>query len=207
MRLSRQVGEARAAKAAGKIPARADRRIAGVIGFATRTGLCALCGLCVLVAACSNTSLFRQYEYEEDIYLSLDGAATIYVNSSIAALNALRGTSFDASPAARVDTNAVRDYYTTADTHVSRISAFRRRNPRFVSARLDVDDVRRLSGAPPFAWSTYRFDQQQDQYTYLQTVGAAGGRDRGTAGWNGRELVAFRLHLPSRILYHNTRGV
>ena len=34
--------------------------------------------------------LFRQYEYEEEMYLSLDGSATIYVNSSVAALNALR---------------------------------------------------------------------------------------------------------------------
>ena len=42
--------------------------------------------------------LFRQYEYEEEIYLSLDGTATVYVNSSMAALNALRGTSFDAEP-------------------------------------------------------------------------------------------------------------
>ena len=35
--------------------------------------------------------VFRQYEYEEDIYLSLDGSATVYVNTSVAALDALRG--------------------------------------------------------------------------------------------------------------------
>jgi hypothetical protein len=58
-------------------------------------GCCALCVL--VVSACSGTALFRQYEYEEEIYLSLDGTATVYVNSSIAALNALRGTTFDAS--------------------------------------------------------------------------------------------------------------
>src|SRR5262249_48420881 len=139
--------------------------------------------------------------------LSLDGTATIYINSSIAALNALRGTSFDASPAARVDTNAVRAYYTTPDTSVSRVSAFRRSSRRFVSVRLDVDDIRRLGAVPPFAWSTYRFDQQENQYTYLQTIGAAAGSNPGNAGWNGREMVAFRLHLPSKIRYHNTRGV
>src|SRR5262249_52931363 len=60
---------------------------------------------------------------------------------------------------------------------------------------------------PPFAWSTYRFDQQENQYTYLQTIGAAAGSNPGNAGWNGREMVAFRLHLPSKIRYHNTRGV
>ena len=34
-------------------------------------------------AACSGGGLFRQYQYEEEIYLSLDGTATVYVNSSI----------------------------------------------------------------------------------------------------------------------------
>ena len=50
---------------------------------AKSASLCALCLLCALCSAC--TGFFRQYEYEEDIYLSLDGTATVYVNSSIAA--------------------------------------------------------------------------------------------------------------------------
>jgi hypothetical protein len=165
--------------------------------------------LCVLLSTTCGVGsrFFRQYEYEEDVYLALDGTATLYVNSSIAALNALRGTSFDANPASRVDVGAVRDYYSTADTHVTRVSPFRRSSRRFVSVRMDVDDVRRLGEAAPFAWSTYQFRRNENQYIYLQTVGASGGKDPGTTGWNGRELVAFRLHLPSKIRYHNTHGV
>ena len=46
-----------------------------------------------LTPACgSGAGLFRQYEYEEEMYLSLDGTATVYVNSSVPALNALRGS-------------------------------------------------------------------------------------------------------------------
>ena len=46
-------------------------------------------GTIVSSEACAGTAtLFRQYEYEEEVYLSLDGSATIYVNSSIPALNA-----------------------------------------------------------------------------------------------------------------------
>jgi hypothetical protein len=161
----------------------------------------------VVMSACSGTtSLFRQYEYEEEIYLSLDGTATVYVNSSLPALNALRGTTFDASPAARVDTAALRAYYTTPSTRVVRVSQSRRNNRRFVHVRLDIDDIRKLGDAAPFAWSTYRFTRDGDQYKYLQTVGAAAGKDGGSAGWNGSELVAFRLHLPSKIRYHNTNG-
>jgi hypothetical protein len=156
-------------------------------------------------AACSGaTALFRQYEYEEEVYLSLDGSATVYVNSSIAALNALRGTMFDPDPAARVDTAAVRAYYTTPATRVVRVTQSRRSNRRYVHVRLDVEDVTTLGGVAPFAWSKYQFTHDGDQFKYLQLVGAASGKDPGNAGWSGGELVAFRLHLPSKIRYHNT---
>ena len=161
----------------------------------------------VATSACAGTTLFRQYEYEEEIYLSLDGTATVYVNGSLAALNVLRGTSFDTAPAAHFDPAAVRAYFTTPETQVARVSSSRRSNRRFAHVRLDVHDIRRLADAAPFAWSTYQFRQDGNLFVFLQTVGAAAGKNPGNAGWNGRELVAFRLHLPSKIRYHNTHGV
>ncbi len=59
-------------------------------------------------AACGGNLLSRKYEYEEDIYLGLDGSATIYVNASVPALVALRGFDLDVSPRARLDRAAVR---------------------------------------------------------------------------------------------------
>ena len=194
--------------------ARARRSNAKAAKPAKKKPFCALRGLCVPVliglvvstAACRGTSLFRQYEYEEDVYLSLDGSATVYVNGSIAALNALRGTSFDAN--ARVDTEAIRAYYNSPVTRVSgRVTQSRRSGRRFVHVRVDAGDIRRLSEAPPFAWSTYQFKSDGNLYFYLQTVNGAAGKDAGNAGWTGREIVAFRLHLPSKIRYHNTLGV
>jgi len=168
----------------------------------------ALYALAMLLAAsaCGGTaSLFRQYEYEEEMYLALDGTATVYVNSSLAALNALRGTAFDTSPAARVDVAAVRAYYTSPLTHVARVTQSRRNGRRFVHVRLDVDDVMKLGDVAPFAWSRYQLRRDGNLFVYRQAVGAAANKDVGDVGWNGRELVAFRLHLPSRIRYHNTR--
>jgi hypothetical protein len=149
-------------------------------------------------------NFFRQYEYEEEIYLSLDGTATVYVNSSIPALNALRGTSFDTRPEVDVDTARVRALFSSPVTHVTRVITTRRNNRQFVHVRLDADDIRRLSAAPALAWSTYDFKLDGSVYRYLQTVGAAAGKDAGHVGWNGQETVAFRLHLPSKITYHNT---
>ena len=171
--------------------------------------LCALCVLGVLIAAGSScggaSALFRQYEYDEEVYLSLDGTATVYVNGSLAALNALRGTMFDASPSGRVDTAAVRDYFSGPGVRVVHVSQSRRANRRFAHVRLDVDDITKLGGVAPFAWSTYQFRRDGDLFIYRQTIGASAGKDVGNVGWTGREAVAFRLHLPSKIRYHNTR--
>lgn len=152
---------------------------------------------------CGNGGLFRQYEYEEDVYLSLDGTATVYVNASVAALDTLRGASFDADPRARIDRDAVRRFYTTPVTRVAAISESRRSGRRFLHVRLDVEDIRRLGEAAPFSWSAYDLHRDENQYVYRQSVGAAAGRPSGDADWSGRETVAFRLHLPSRIEYHN----
>ena len=151
----------------------------------------------------SGGSLFRQYEYQEDVYLSLDGTATVDVSTSVAALDALRGTSFDAGPRARVDREAVRRFYTTPVTRVTAISESRRSGRRFVHVRLDVDDIRRLGEAAPFAWSAYDLRRTAAQYLYCQGIGAAANKPVAGVGWTGRELVAFRLHLPSKIDYHN----
>jgi hypothetical protein len=161
--------------------------------------------LIVFTAACSGTTtLFRQYEYEEEVYLALDGTATVYVNTSLAALNALRGTTFDAAPNVRVNLAAVRAYYTGAGTRVTRVSQSRRNRRRYVHVRLDIDDIRRLGEVAPFAWSNYRLEQKDGQFLYRQTVGPAATAHAGGGAWKGNEIVAFRLHLPSKIRYHNT---
>ena len=176
--------------------------------LAKKNRLGVLCVFCVLYLSSSiacGTNLFRQYEYEEDIFLSLDGSATITVSASIPALNALRGASFDPNPNARTDRDAIRKYFSSPVTHVVWVRPSRRNNRRFVHVRLEVDDVRRLNQAPPFAWSTYEFKRDNELYVYKQNVGASAGGSPGAVNWNGRELVAVRLHLPSKVAYQNTQ--
>jgi len=165
-----------------------------------------LAALASIASASCGGGLFRQFEYEEDIYVSLDGSATVFVNGSLAALDALRGADFDLSPSAPLDRERVRAWFSSPVTHVTRVSGSRRRNRRFVHVRLEVDDVRRLSEAPPFAWSTYRFERQGNLYVYRQTIGAAARKTVGDVGWSGSEQVAFRLHIPSKIAYYNLPG-
>jgi nitrate reductase NapE component len=164
---------------------------------------CAI-ALVIWSAACGGGGIFRQYEYEEEMYLSLDGSATIYVNSSIAALNALRGTSFEMSPTTPVDRERVRTYFSGPDTQVTWVRSSRRNGRRFVHVRLEVHDIRRLAAVAPFSWSSYNFERSGNVFVYQQAIGPPGGKATAFPGWTGRELVAFRLHLPSKIEEHNT---
>jgi hypothetical protein len=184
-------------------------RIGALVAAATIALAVLATPACGLSAGDSTGGFFRQYEYEEEVYLSLDGTAIVYVNASLPALNALRGTSFATAPNAPLDRDGVRAYFSTPVTRLaSELTASRRSNRRFVHLKLDVDDVRELSRAAPFAWSTYDFKRDGDLYKYQQMLGASAGKDVGDVGWSGREMVAFRLHLPSRIRYQNNgKGV
>jgi hypothetical protein len=160
-----------------------------------------LVALAVLVAGCRGV-LKKEYEYEEELYLSLDGSATLYLNASVPALVALRGVDLDVNPRARFDRARIRALFEAPGLGV-RVSSSRRAGRRFVHVRVDAETLGQLERAAPFSWSTYRFDRRGDVFEFRQAVGQAAGKPVGDVGWTGQELVAFRMHLPSRIPYHN----
>ena len=156
----------------------------------------------LLSLACANV-IARKYEYEEEIFLALDGSATVYVNASVPALVALRGFKLPLDPNARLDRLVVRDLYNTPVTTVESVTTSRREGRRYVHVRLDVPDIRKLGEAPPFAWSTYRYLEGDDTFEFAQQINEAAGTAVGDVGWEGDELVAVRVHLPSVITEHN----
>ena len=167
------------------------------------------CAVAFAVPGCASGIFGKQYEYEEDVTLTLDGSATIVVNTSIPALKMLRGLDLNMDPTVRFDgeRNKIRAAYESPVTRVNVRPPWRRAGRRFVQIRVDVDDIRKLSEAAPFAWSRYELTERDGNHVFTQVVGPAAFRP-GTlpnVGWNGSEIVAFRLHLPSRILEHNSR--
>jgi hypothetical protein len=182
-------------------------------GRAARARAVALALVIVSSAAalsCGGNRFFgRVYEYEEDLFLALDGSADLIVNTSIPALAALRGVNVDERSSAALR-NRVRAAYQSSMTQVTRVSRpWNRFGRRYVQVRLHVSDIRTLNRVPPFSWSTYELTPQNGGYVFTQTIGASALRP-GTlqnVGWTGEELVAFRLHLPSRITWHNARDL
>jgi hypothetical protein len=163
----------------------------------------ALVLIAVLASIACGSVIARKYEYEEEVFLSLDGSATVYVNASVPALVALRGAALPLDPNARLDRAVVRDIYNTPVSRVDSVTASRRQGRRYVHLRLAVPDIRRLGDAPPFAWSTYRY-AEGDTMEFAQQMQASAGKEVGSVGWDGDELIAVRLHLPSVITDNNT---
>jgi hypothetical protein len=164
----------------------------------------ALCCSLSLLAACSANPLSRKYEYEEELVLDTDGAATLFVNAAVPALVALRGVDLPLDPAARLDRQDVRAVFESPVADVVNVSLSRRDGRRYVHVRIDIPDVRRLSEAQAFNWSTYALTPDDDERVrFRQQVGASAARAVGEVGWTGSELVAFRLRLPSRVTFHN----
>jgi hypothetical protein len=166
--------------------------------------------LAALNSSCGVRVFGKVYEYEEDLYLSLDGSADLIVNASVPALVALRGVNVNPDSEALLDREGVRSAYSSPLTEVTRVSRpWRRQGRRFVQVRLRVSDIRRLSQVAPFSWSTYELAEKDGLTVFRQVIGPSALR-AGTlrkVGWTGGELVAFRLHLPSRIVYHNARDL
>jgi len=165
---------------------------------------------CLLAAAAAaflttgcGRGFLRQYEYDEDIYLSLDGSATVYVNASLPALVALRGVDLDLDPAARFDRARVADIFESPGVHVVRVTTSRQHGRRFAHVRLEVADIRKLPATRAFSWATVRLDRMGDLYRFREDLGKSANKPVGNVGWDGSELVGFRLHLPSKIAYHN----
>jgi len=161
--------------------------------------------LCVVVGGCVNP-LARQYEYDEQTYLNVDGSATVVIAASVAALVALRGLPLDSSPDARLDADGVRQVFLDAGCRVERVSRpWRRSGRRFVQVTIDVPAISEATTCGPLAWSEYSFEQIDERLFYRQTVGVPTGAVPATVKWTGGELVGFKLHLPSRVLDHNVR--
>ena len=120
----------------------------------------------MFVSACGSGGLLgKEYEYEEEIRLDVDGSARMDLSSSVAALVALRGFELDPT-AADVDRTRVRSMFEGPGVAVTSVRVSRRDGRRFVHVRLDVDDIRQLSRVTPFSWSSYQFSRRGEVLEY-----------------------------------------
>jgi hypothetical protein len=158
-----------------------------------------------LLAGCSNP-LGRQYEYEEQLYLSVDGSARLVIDASLPSLVALFGLPLDPSLQTRVDREQIRRMFMTPQCPDVRVAQpWIRHGRRFVQIRITTPDVVRLKSCGPLSWSSYEFAPEGTLLHFTRLIGPGKSGDPGKVNWDGSELVAFKLHLPSRIAWHNLK--
>jgi hypothetical protein len=163
----------------------------------------------LLLAIAAAALLYRlfsssRYEYEEVLYLQLDGSATVNVNASVPALVALYGVNLDPRSDEAPDPEQVRRLFAAPGVEVSTPTFSRQRGRRFIHLSLEVDDIRQLTGVKPLAGSAFRLAAEGDTVVYRQTVGRPAPSKRPPdPRWTGQELVSFRVHVPSRIVFEN----
>ena len=123
-----------------------------------------------------------EYEYEEELYLALDGSATLNVNASVASLVALRGVDLDPDPRARARSRTRARVVRRSEACALGQPVAARRPP--LRPRERRGGRRAPAGAlAPFAWSSYRFDREGDVMEFRQVVGPP------AAGHGGRRSV------------------
>jgi hypothetical protein len=177
-------------------------------GSVARTAVLALA---LVITACSGrggSPLGPQYEYEEDLTLRMDGSATLVVNASVAALVVLRGLDLPTDIKSRADQlkEQVRAIYSSDQARVTRVSTWTRQGRRFVGVNLRIDNIRTLPAAAPFSWAAYDLREQGEEVIFRQRMSKpASTRSLQEVGLTGNEIVAFRLHLPARIRFQNSR--
>jgi hypothetical protein len=70
-----------------------------------------------------------------------------------------------------------------------------------------VPDIRKASQCGLLSWSKYTYADDGAEIALRQEVGASAGKNVPGANWDGSEFVAFKLHLPSKITFHNVRDI
>jgi hypothetical protein len=78
----------------------------------------------------------------------------------------------------------------------------------FVQVQVSTNDIRTLSKCALLSWSAYSLgpdDEAPDGLRFQQTVNPPAAKDPGAVNWDGSEIIAFKLHAPSKIRYQNVK--
>jgi hypothetical protein len=111
------------------------------------------------------------------------------------------------TPSGRMDRSTIRRAFESGGCDVVNVAQpWRRQGRRFIQVRLRTGDVRRLAASCKWlGWSAYTLEPAGEALRYQQVVGPPAGGGAGSPDWDGSELVAFKLHIPSRILDHSVK--
>ena len=126
------------------------------------------------------------------------------VNASVAALVALRGVDLTSIRSARLDRDEVRALFEGPGVDVTSVRAVAARRPplRPRQHRRGRRPAAVAAGAVRVVDLPVRSPRRRARVSGRSSAPPA-GKAVGDVGWNGSEIVAFRMHIPSEIPFHN----
>jgi hypothetical protein len=138
------------------------------------------------------------YEYEEEVFLEIDGSGRIRVSGSKELLSAYH----DLAEPMSVDT--VRSYFDAPGLDVVSVRETIRQGRTFLHVQGTFQDWNALCSHAAFAQRRCRLDRSADGLELSVEIPPPRSRARHTDGGFER-LAAFRFHFPSTVAFHNSR--
>jgi hypothetical protein len=142
-----------------------------------------------------------RYEYEEEVFLEVDGSGEIRINGSRELFAALRGVGGSPDPHF-VTAETLRRFYQSPDLEVLSIKSSRREGRTYLHLRARFEDLRRLAKHPAFAGRRFVLEDEDDELR-LEAEIHGGERLPGVRGLSRQGQVGFRFHFPSPVRFHN----
>jgi hypothetical protein len=137
-----------------------------------------------------------RYEYQEDLYLEVDGSGEIRVSCSKDIFTLLYGTD------EQLDDAGLADFWESPELQVVSVSRSRRQGRDFLFIRSRFEDVNRLSDRTIFQGRRYQLEAGEESLTL--TVNIQGGRERNDKKRFPNGRFRFRIHFPSPVRNHNS---
>jgi len=146
-----------------------------------------------------------RYEYEEEVFLKIDGSGEIYLNGSRELFAALRGVGGSPDPHF-VTAESLWRFYDSPTLEVISVRSSRREGRQHFQLRARFDDLSRLSEHPAFAGRRFWLERKNDSELSLTVEIPGGEKVSGVRGLYREGEVAFRFHFPSPVRFHNSPG-
>ena len=147
-------------------------------------------GAALLVSGCT------AYEYEEEVFLGVDGSGSLRVSGSAEILAALH-----ADPATAA---SMRARFLGPGLEVDSVRETERDGRRFVHVQGRFDAWNELCAHPVFANRECALETADDELTLRLTLPAP--QRAVPEGVPSDAVLALRFHFPSSVRYHNSRG-
>ena len=148
-------------------------------------------GLLVTLSACTA----YEYEYEEEVFLEVDGSGRFRVSGSSEAIGTVL-------PLARVSVETVRDHFDEPQVELDSVHETERDGRSFIHVQARFADWNRLCEHPAFSGRHCRLVIGPDVLEIESTV--PGPRSPGRVPTDPDASIVFRFHFPSTVAFHNS---